>query len=210
MTIRTAIPRIGIPRTIAAVLLAGCAVLGACSSDGTGAASALPATQQPETVIGETIVETEATVLAIDKASRQVTLRMADTSVQTVTAPADADLSRVKPGDVVLLGAFQRLSVRALPPGSAPLGVRREVATARAQPGAAPGRAAAEITTIVTEVAAIDVARNTVTLRGADGRLTTLDVKNPDNQRKLRTLKVGDLVEIDLIEAAAVQLRPKA
>ncbi len=199
-----------IPHTVAAALLAGSAVLGACSSDGTGAASALPATQQPETVIGETIVETEATVLAIDKASRGVTLRMADNSVQTVTAPADADLSRIKPGDVVLLGAFQRLSVRALPPGSAPLGVRREVATARAQPGETPGRAAAEITTIVTEVAAIDVARNTVTLRGADGRLTTLDVKNPDNQRKLRTLKVGDLVAIDLIEAAAVQLQPKA
>jgi hypothetical protein len=38
----------------------------------------------------------------------------------------------------------------------------------------------------------------------------TLDVKNPENQRKLQTLKVGDLVEIDLIEAVGVELKPRS
>jgi len=200
----TTVSRLG-----AVLLLAGLPALSACITGSWGQPSAPAATMQPETVIGETMVETDATILAIDKATRGVTLRMADGSTQAVTAPADADLSRVKVGDVVFLGAFQRLSVKVLPPGSAPLGVTRELATAKAEPGETPGRAAAEVTLIITEVAAVDIANNKVTLRGADGRLTTLDVKNPDNPRKLQTLRIGDLVEMQLIEAAVVQLRPR-
>jgi hypothetical protein len=196
------------------VVAAGLLAVGACSSDSGSTASAPsappPATGQPETVIGETYAQTEATIQAIDKTARTVTLRMADGTMQTVTVPADADLTKRKPGEVVILEALQRVSVRALPPGSAPLGVRREMATVKAKPGETPGRADAEVTVLVTEVAAVDIARNTVTLRGADGSLRTLNVKNPDNQRKLQTLKVGDLVQFDVIEAVAVGLKPKA
>jgi hypothetical protein len=196
------------------VVAAGLLAVGACSSDGGGTASAPPApppaTEQPETVIGETYGQTEATIKAIDKTARTVTLRMADGAMQTVTVPADADLTARKPGEVVILEALQRVSVRALPQGSAPLGVRRERATMKARPGETPGRTEAEVTVVVTEVAAVDPVRNTVTLRGADGSLRTLDVKNPDNQRKLQTLKVGDLVQFDVIEAVAVGLKPKA
>ena len=49
-----------------------------------------------------------------------------------------------------------------------------------------------------------------MTFGAADGRLRMLDVKNPDNQRKLKTLKVGDLVQIEFAEAVAVTLKPKA
>ena len=120
------------------------------------------------------------------------------------------DLTRLKKGDVVIVGAYQRLSVMALPAGSAPLGMIREARMAKSEPGATPGRAVAEVTRVISEVAAIDLANNTVTLRAADGRLRTLDVKNPDNQRKLKTLKVGDLVQIEFAEAVAVRLKPKA
>lgn len=194
-------------------IAAGVLAVSACSTDGGSTVAAPPtppATAQPATVIGETQVETEATVLAIDRTTRDVTLRMADGSTQTVTAPADADLSRVKTGDVVILAAFQRISVTALPPGSAPLGATLETSMAKAQPGQTPGRIVAGRTTVVTEVTAVDVVNNTVTLKGANSSLRTLDVKNPDNQRKLTTLKAGDLVQFEVIEAAAIALRPKA
>lgn len=198
----------------ALALVASLATLGACESDKAGSSvavpAAVPATEQPATVIGESYVETEATIQAIDKKTRSVNLRMADGTTQTVTAPADADLSRVKKGDVVILGAYQKLSVRALPPGSVPLGVTLGTAAAKAQPGETPSRAVADVLTAVWEVAAVDVANNTVTLRGADGTLRTLDVKIPENQQKLKTLKAGDLVEIELIEAAIIGLKPRA
>jgi hypothetical protein len=194
------------------VVAASLIAVSACSNDRGTAASApppLPATAQPATVLGEFYAQTEATIQAIDTKARQVSLRMADGTTQTVTVPGDVDLTKRKKGEVVMFEALERVSVRALPPGSAPLGVRRELATAKAQPGETPGRASAEITAEVLEVAAIDLANNNVTLRRADGALRTIDVKNPDNQRKLQTLESGDLVEFEVLEAGRVRLKPK-
>lgn len=194
------------------VVAASLIAVSACSHDRGTASSApppLPATAQPATVLGEFYAQTEATIQAIDSKARQVSLRMADGTTQTVTVPGDVDLMKRRKGEVVMFEALERVSVRALPPGSAPLGVRRELATAKAQPGETPGRASAEITAEVLEVAAIDLPSNTVTLRRADSSLRTIDVKNPDNQRKLQTLRPGDLVEFEVIEAAGVQLKPK-
>ncbi len=201
-------------RMVAVALTASLPLLSACSSDDKSkselpAPVVVPATAQPETVIAESYAETEATVQAIDRKTRSVTLRMADGRTETLQAPADADLTKVKKNDIVILGAFQRVSVQALPPGSAPLGVRREVATMKAEPGQTPGRAAAERTVVVTEVAAVDAINNTVTLRNAGGEVKTLNVRNYENQQKLKTLKIGDLVQIEVIEAGGVQLKPK-
>lgn len=198
-----------------APLLLGTLVIGltGCGSDSGNTASgpaAVPASAQPETVVGEAYAEAEATIESIDTKTRSVTLRGADGGTQTVKAPAGVDLARLKKGDVVILGAYQRVSVRAMPSGSAPLGVTREIAAARSQPGETPGRVFAEATRVVSEVTAIDLANNRVTLKGADGSVVTLDVKNPENQRKLQTLEVGDLVEIDFIEAVGVELKPKS
>src|SRR5512134_3482325 len=167
------------------VVAASLIAASACSNDRSTASSApppLPATAQPATVLGEFYAQTEATIQAIDSKARQVSLRMADGTTQTVTVPGDVDLTKRRKGEVVMFEALERVSVRALPPGSAPLGVRRELATAKAQPGETPGRASAEITAEVLEVAAIDLPSNTVTLRRADSSLRTIDVKNPDNQ----------------------------
>ncbi len=200
---------------VMAPLLLGTLVTGltGCGTDSQRMASAptaVPATAQPETVVGEAYAESEATIEAIDAKTRTVTLRAADGRTQTVQAPADVDLAALKKGDGVIIGAYQRLSVRALPPGSAPLGATREVAAARSQPGETPGRVVAEETRVVSEVTAIDLPNNRVTLKGADGSAVTLDVKNPENQRKLQTLQVGDLVEIGFIEAVGVELKPRS
>lgn len=200
--------------TVAALV----AVLAACSGNRSTGSTApvptpvtagLPATEQPATVVGEAQTDAEATIQSIDAKTRSVTLRTADGRTEVVQVQPDVDLTRLKKGDVVLLSAYQRLSVKALPPGTAPLGVVREAAMARSQPGQQPGRAVAEVTKVVSEVAAIDLVNNTVTLRGADGALQTLSVKNPENQQKLKTLRPGDLVEINLLEVVAVGLKPR-
>lgn len=201
-------------RMCALVLAASLPLLSACGSDGKSKSKAeapavVPATAQPETILAEVYAETEATVQAIDTKARSVTLRMADGRAETLRAPADADLTKLKKGDVVLLGAYQRVSVQALPPGSAPLGMRREVATVKAEPGQTPGRAAAERMVLITEVAAVDAINNTVTLRNASGEIKTLNVRNYENQQKLKTLKLGDLVQFEVIEAGGVQLKQK-
>ena len=193
-------------------MTAGLAALGACSSGDTAppapAAAVVPANAQPETVIGEELVETEVKIQSIDTKARTVTVLTADGRTETTKVPADVDLTKLKKGMPVRLGGYAKLAVKVLPAGSAQLGTVKEVVKGKAEPGQTPGRSAGMETTIVTEVASVDVAKNTVTLRRADGVLRTLEVKNADNQRKLQTLKVGDLVQIEMVEAYAVSLKP--
>lgn len=184
--------------------------LSACSGHEDVMAADTPAVNMSsETIVGEAYAEAEAKITAIDKNTREVTLQTADGQSDVVEAPADTDLSKLQVGDVVVFGAYQRLGVKVLPAGSAALGVASQTATAKAKPGATPGRSVAEQVTIVSEVDSVNVANNTVTLRGADGTTRTIEVKNPENQERLKTLKVGDLVQINLVEVVAVSLKPR-
>jgi|GEM_PF-3682456 len=195
---------------IAALVVAGLPMLSACESDGGSSASKPAVTEQPATMIAEEYAETEATIQAIDAKTRNVTLRTADGETTTVEAPPDTDLNRIKKGDVVVFSAYQSISVRAMAPGTAPLGVTRETAMVKAAPGETPGRAVGEQTRAVLEITDIDTTKNTVTLKGADGSLRTLEVRNPDNQRKLKELSKGDLVQLEVFDAVAIGIKPKS
>jgi translation initiation factor IF-1 len=177
-------------------------LLTACADD-----PKAPAVVRPETVVGEVVAETRATITAVDPKARTVTLRTSDGRSATARVPGDADPIRLKPGQVVSVTAAQRLSIKVLPPGSAPLGGTILTATAKAESGEPPGRAAARVTRVVNEIAGIDRTNNFVTLRGANGRRRTVTVSSPDQQRRLKSLQVGDLAEIDLGEAVAVQFK---
>jgi hypothetical protein len=63
--------------------------------------------------------------------------------------------------------------------------------------------AVAQTTTIVATVTKIDRKHQSVTLRGADGTTKTVDVRNPAHLAKL---EVGDLVELNLTQALAIQV----
>lgn len=162
-----------------------------------------------ETVVGEAFAEAEADIAAIDKDNREVTLQTADGQTEVVPVPDDTDLDKLAVGDTVVFGAYKRLSVKVLPPGSAPLGAAASSATAKAKPGETPGRSAGGRLTVVSEVTDVNAEENKVTLKDANGNTQTLDVKNPENQEKLKTLKAGDLVQMDLVEIFGVSIKPK-
>jgi hypothetical protein len=163
--------------------------------------------EQPD-FTAEEYIEGEATVVAINRPSRKVTLQNARGQVVTVKVPADVDLNRVRTGANVLIGVLETVSVKVMPPGSAALGNTLEVAST--QPGQPQGRAWGQQLTIVAEVTAIDLASHTVTLRGAGGHSETITVRNPEVQQRMTTLQVGDLVELTYAEALATRLVPKS
>lgn len=173
------------------------------------AGSAPTMNEAPDAVVGEAYAEVEARITAIDKDSREVTLAPEDGEPQVIQAPEDVDLGKLSVGDTVVFGAYQRISVTVLPAGSVPLGAASQSGMTKAMPGETPGRTVGQRVTVIAEVAEVDADANTVTLRGADGDTSTLDVKNPENQERLKTLKVGDLVQIDVVELVAASLKPK-
>lgn len=155
----------------------------------------------------EEYVEGEATVVAVSRTDRKVTLQNARGQTITVQVPADVNLNRVTAGDNVLIGLLQSVSARVLPPGSAALGNTLEVAST--QPGQPEGRAWGQQLTVVAEITAINLVNHTVTLRGAEGNSDTISVKNPEMQQRMANLQVGDLVELTYSEALATRLLPR-
>ena len=155
----------------------------------------------------EEYVEGEATVVAVNRTDRKVTLQNARGQAITVQVPADVNLNRVTAGDNVLIGLLQSVSARVLPPGSAALGNTLEVAST--QPGQPEGRAWGQQLTVVAEITAINLVNHTVTLRGAEGNSDTISVKNPQMQQRMANLQVGDLVELTYSEALATRLLPR-
>lgn len=159
-------------------------------------------------LIAEEYAEGEALVQAVNRTNRTVTLRNDEGRVTTVQVPADVDLNRVKSGDTVMLGLYQSLSARVLPPGSAPLGAT--VAAGSTAPGQPEGRAWAEQLVVVAEITAVDLTNHTVTLRGADGKVRTVTVTNPEIQERMNNLKIGDLLEVTYSDVLAAKVMPRS
>ena len=186
--------------------------LSACAGDSRTTESPPPAaprtTATEPRLLAEEYVEGEAVVLAVNKPDRTVTLRNAQGQSNTIAVPADVDLNRLKKGDRVLIGVYQTLSLRVLPPGSAALGAT--AAGGSTAPGQPEGRAWGQQLVVVKEVTAIDLVAYTATLRGADGQTRTVAVKDPQMQDRMRNLRVGDLVELTYSEAVAAKVLPKS
>ena len=199
--------RIGL--TISSAMLIA---LSACTGDSRTTESspvAAPRTTPTEPrLLAEEYVEGEAVVQAVNKPDRTVTLRNAQGQSNTIAVPADVDLNRLKKGDRVLIGVYQTLSLRVLPPGSAALGAT--AAGGSTAPGQPEGRAWGQQLVVVNEVTAVDLVAYTATLRGADGQSRTVAVKDPQMQDRMRNLRVGDLVELTYSEAVAAKVLPKS
>jgi hypothetical protein len=199
--------RIGL--TISSAMLIA---LSACAGDSRTTESppaAAPRTTPTEPrLLAEEYVEGEAVVQAVNKTDRTVTVRNAKGQSNTIAVPADVDLNRLKKGDTVLIGVYQALSLRVLPPGSAALGTT--AAGGSTAPGQPEGRAWGQQLVVVNEVTAIDLVAYTATLRGADGQSRTVAVKDPQMQDRMRNLRVGDLVELTYSEAVAAKVLPKS
>lgn len=180
-------------------------VLAACAGDSQTQAPRTTATEPR--LLAEEYAEGDAVVQAINPVDRTVVLRGANLQSTTVPVPADVDLARLKVGDTVRLGLYQSLSVRVLPPGSAPLGAAA-VAGSTA-PGQPQGRAWGQQLVVVNEVTAVDLTNHAVTLRGADGQSRVVTVKDPETQQRMRNLRIGDLVELTYAEVVAAKILPR-
>jgi hypothetical protein len=63
--------------------------------------------------------------------------------------------------------------------------------------------------TVSAEVINVDAANNTVTLKGPKGNIETVDVKDPENQAKLSSIKPGQVMQFTYTEAVAVAVTPQ-
>jgi hypothetical protein len=195
--------RIGIVR-----VLAGLAALTACAKNPAPPLMAVAVGTEPRLGPGalteSSLISTEATVVAIDHTTRMVTLRTPDQRLHTLRVdPSVQNLGKVRKGDEVVTTYYESIAMLVKKPGTATPGISSDTDTERAARGQRPAGVAAETTTVTARVVKIDRKHQSIDLRGPEGNLLTVDVQNPAH---LQDVKVGDLVEVSITEAMAVQV----
>jgi hypothetical protein len=159
---------------------------------------------EPKPVIERSkLMSDTATVEAIDVGTRQLTLKGSDGRIATFDVDEQVrNLPQVEVGDHVVVDYIEGVAVYIVKPGKAP-GVAVEQASDVAKPGDKPGIAGAHRITLVATVEEIDENAPSVTLRGPNGHLLEIKVRDPDNLEKVR---VGETVQITYTQALAVSV----
>jgi len=152
------------------------------------------------------VVESRATVTAIDSQKRLLTLKDSGGKETVVEAgPVVKNFDQIKVGDEVVISFTEALAWQVKAAGQGAPGISSQDEVTRAQSGERPGATVGSSVTITATITAIDMANATVTLTGPGGKSRTIKARNPANLRKV---KVGDLVDITYSEALAVSVKP--
>ena len=152
-------------------------------------------------------VKVTATITAIDKATRDVTLKGPKGNEVTLTAgPAVKNFDKMKVGDRVNAEYVEALTLQLVKGGGQKVARTEQSGAAAAKPGEQPAGAIGRQVTIVADVVGLDPATQTVTLKGPQ-RTVDLVVSDPE---QFKLVAKGDQVEATFTQALAMALVPVA
>lgn len=154
------------------------------------------------------LLELSALVEAVDVKNRLLTIKGPDGEVETVKVePSVKRLAEMKKGDAIVLNFYRSIAFE----------VREPTEAEKASPGAllgAAGRApkdeAPAAGTVlkahgIATITKIDTEAKMVTLKGPEGRILKVDVRDP---KAFTKIKIGDTVAVTYTEALAVGIEP--
>lgn len=149
-------------------------------------------------------VEVTATVTAIDSATRTITLKGPQRTVDIIAGDEVKNFAQIKVGDQVLVKYVEALTVE-LKKTKAPLDAKGEAAGARAAPGSRPAGIVGRQITALADVVGVDEKKSIISLKGPRGNVIDLKVENKDH---FKVVKKGDQVEVVYTEALAIAVTP--
>ena len=146
----------------------------------------------------------KATVTAVDKATRTVTLKFADGGVRSIVASEEVrNFDQIKVGDTVTAKYAESVSISLKKGGTAPTGSTESTKMTRSKPGEKPGGVAVREVNVVANVVAVDAAKHKVSVKNDKGEVIDLNVQDPE---QLKLVKVGDQVQATYTQALAISL----
>ena len=193
------------------LLWVGVAVVGGCTPSDSASDTPTPASEggsvaayavgEPGGVLVNT-VELHATVIALDRDTRKVTLRNAEGEKTTVTVgPEAVNLDQVAVGDQIKLTVTEEIVVQVNQGGGSVDG--GAAAVVLAPEGARPGGIVAGTVQITGTITAIDAEQRTATLRFSDGSTRTFPVRDDID---LAGHAVGEQVVFRVTELVALSV----
>jgi hypothetical protein len=188
------------------VVWLACGVL--LGADALYAAEESPQAGQMPAVGAADLVTVTATVEGLDLDKRTVTLKGPEGNVETLKVGKEVrNLPQVHVGDQVVVNYYQAVALAVTKPGQAAPGATVTQAAARAKPGEKPAGGVVTQVTLTATVEAMNKEASTVTLKGADGTMHTLKVRDP---KVFADVKVGDEVTATYTDALAITVQPPA
>jgi hypothetical protein len=155
-----------------------------------------------EQVTESTPVTVTATIEAIDKATRVVTLKGPAGNSVEIKAPAEMEgFNSLKVGDLVSATYHQAVAVSVRKPGAPATSSEPIVTTQRKD--RTPGSETRSQQTFTVTITAIDPKASSVTVKDPRGRLVTLAVRDA---KQFQNLKVGDTVDVTYYESLFIKV----
>jgi hypothetical protein len=149
-----------------------------------------------------------ATVQAVFPDKRSVTLVGADGQAQTIFVGPDVRLDRIRAGDKVtvtyLLGIAAQMAkggTKVSDPAAANFAYKNPA-------GSNPGGGAGSSVTVTVTILGVNPGTHTVAFQQADGSQHVIEVKSPQMQDFIKTLKPGDKVNVTYTESVAINVTP--
>ena len=208
---------LGATALVTASLLSGCS--GSGSKDSAQSLEAEPPTlvaqdqaaaTRPENLPGRLeggLVVVTATVKAIDKNNRVVTLQSPDGKIAKVTCgPEVRNFAQIRVGDEVKTTLME--TVELFVTGKGEPAAERVTEVGRAPLGSRPGFAAIDTVEVRASVVAIDYQTREVTLKGPEGKVIKVTA-GPEVER-LNEVKTGDSVVARLTRAVSIEVSKPA
>jgi len=179
------------------LLLAGAGALSAGCATGK---SDLPLPTYTET----STTKATATVVAIDQATRKVTLKPEKgETFDFVAGPQVKNLAQVQVGDTVTVEYVESIALEVRRNDGTQPDLAVTEAAGAAKPGDKPAGAIGQQVTISAVIVAIDSTTLRVTVKGPQGNLKVLQAKDP---KKVAAVKVGDMVYVTYTEALGISV----
>ena len=158
---------------------------------------------QVKTIPVETITAT-ATIEAIEKDTRTLTVRNEDGTVETMRVPPEVTrFSSLEVGDKITARYYSSLIVRLKKPGEAAVDVENAALTPST--GSRPGGTVANQRTITATITAIDPNVPSITVKGPNGWTYSRKVTD---KKALAQVKVGDKLDITWTDAVLIAVTP--
>ena len=153
-------------------------------------------------VLIEQAARVTASVLAVDRADRSITIKDLEGNTHEVVLTDDVkNFDQIDPGDQVILDIYSALFMQIAKPGEE-FGDRAVSQVAVAQPGDKPKLVNVDMVEALAEITAINRDTREITITGPRGNSITLQV--PENIEQFDERKVGEKVNALYVEAFAI------
>ena len=165
---------------------------------------------QPKEAVTSTLTKTKATVTAIDPATREVTIQGERGPVTVQAGPEVTNFKNLKVGDQVLVSYYQGTAATIVKGGKKVTDPAVSTFAQGNSPGMRPSGLVGASATVTVKIQDINLPTNTVAFTKSDGTTHIVQVKSPEMQQFIRTLKPGDTVQVTFTDSVAVSVIPSS